>query len=105
MNEQTLHLLELIRQNPDLPVVPLVWSEGNYDDYAWYIAKWGDACVGEYAAYSERIYTDRDDLKEDYLNYNDEDFDGLTEDEIEAKLDEITAPYWVNAIIVDIDPL
>ena len=106
MNEQTLHLLELIRQNPDLPVVPLVYSECIYEcDYRYYLAKWGRAYVGEYATYSERFYTDRDDLKEDYLGYNDEDFDGLDEAEIEAKLNEILDPYWVKAIIVDIDPM
>lgn len=65
-------LLELVRQNPDLPVIPMVDGELCGDDYAWYVGSFGTARVGEYAAYGEKWYDDRDEFKEDYYGYNDD---------------------------------
>lgn len=65
-------LIELVRQNPDLPVIPMVDGELCGDDYGWYIGSFGTAKVGEYALYGDRWYDDREDFKEDYYGYNDD---------------------------------
>lgn len=64
-------LIELIQQNPDLPVVPMVDSEVCDDIYGWYMGTITTAKVGEYAHYGDRWYDDREDFKEDYCDDND----------------------------------
>ena len=67
-----LKLIELMREYPDLSVIPIVDSEVCGDDFAYYIGSFGEAFVGEYAIYNDKFYDDRDDFKEDYFGYNDD---------------------------------
>lgn len=59
-------LLELIKQNPDLPVVPMVDSEVVAQDYGYWLGRWGHCEVTEYYNGRERIHF-RDDDEEDVL--------------------------------------
>lgn len=65
-------LIELVQQNPELSVIPMVDGELCGDDYAWYVGSFGTARVGEYALYNDRWYDDRSDFKEAYYDYNDD---------------------------------
>lgn len=99
-------LLELIRDNPNLPVVPLVSGEIAGDDYGYWLGAWDDAFLSEYIMTREGdILFARDgdvygDL-EKYLSIND--FDALPEDDAECRQIWGRLP-WREAIIVLIDP-
>lgn len=107
----TNELLRLIAENPDLPVVPMVDYEVVYEGYGRWLGSFGTACVGEYALFGERYYEDREEFKEQYFNYHEEDLcerfnydpvhDG-TNDALEKYLDEVADKYFVKAILVNI---
>ena len=63
MNE----LFELIKENPDLPIVPMVDAEIVGDDSGWWLGEWGKAEVTEYYKGEERIHF-KDDDEEDVLS-------------------------------------
>lgn len=61
-------LLNLIQENPDLEIVPMVDSEVVADnDSIWWMGKWGEAKLTEYYSGREHIHF-RDDDEEDVLN-------------------------------------
>ena len=64
---KTEELLKLIRENPDLPVVPMVDSEVVADDGGYWLGAWGHCEVTEYYLGEERIHF-KDDDEEDVLN-------------------------------------
>ncbi|MEG0898337.1 MAG: hypothetical protein RSF40_01325 [Oscillospiraceae bacterium] len=104
-NLKTAKLIQLIKDNPTLPVVPMI----NYDtcaddDCGYWLGSFGDCSVGKYATYRERFYTDEDELKEEYFNQHDEDYQGMSSDLIEADLGEKTKDMWIEAILVYIEP-
>lgn len=83
-------LLELIKQNPDLDIVPMVDGELGGDDWSYWMGKWGKAEVDEVYHEDERIYfksTDEDELVEKQGdNIYDEEYPGskqLTDEENE----------------------
>jgi len=98
----TEKLLQLVKENPTLPVVPLVYSEIVCDDgYAYWLGQFGDCDVSEYACYNERFYTDREELEEDYYNRHDEEYDSsMSDDEITMDIKSKTESMWTKAIIV-----
>lgn len=67
-----LKLIELMREHPDLSVIPLANAEVCGCGFAYYIGTFGEAFVGEYAIYNDKFYDDRDDFKDDYFGYNDD---------------------------------
>lgn len=40
--------MQLIAENPDLPIIPFVDGEMVLDDYGYWMGSWGDARVDEY---------------------------------------------------------
>lgn len=73
MNDNFKKLLEKVKDNPDLPIIPLVDGEVCVNDgNAYYMAEWGISEVGEYTEYNERVYFNRDEFEEDYYDYNDD---------------------------------
>lgn len=64
---KTEQLLKLIKENPDLPVVPMVDSEVVADDCGYWLGAWGYCEVNEYYLGEERIHF-RDGDEEDVLN-------------------------------------
>ena len=96
-------LFRLTRDNPDLPVVPMVDREILGDDSGYWLAGWGQARVDEYLVceHSERVAFKSDGdvfgTLEDYLSYDD--FDKLPDLESECRPIYDALP-WTKAIIV-----
>ena len=59
-------LLKLIKDNPDLPVVPMVDAEIAGDDYGYWLGSWGRCEVTELYLGREKIHF-KDDDEEDVL--------------------------------------
>lgn len=102
-------LIKLIKENPDLPIVPMVDSEVVADDsYSWWLGKWGRCEVTRYYLGRERVHFPDDD-EEDVLN----DLDGcryshdqqgrdiydLTDEEWNRLYQSVP---WVDCIVVHI---
>ena len=103
--------LRLVKENPDLPIIPMVDSAVVADDdYDTWLGSFGDCRIDSYVSFKyygeEKFFTrygDEDILKEyfeeqiaDELGVDDECIEKLAREKIE-KLP------WVKAIIVDID--
>ena len=106
MNRGIKNLIELVKQNPDLPIVPMIDSEIVAEDgnMKW-LGSWGDAHIDYYLHKDERIYfknADFDDLVEDLMC--DETFENYSDEEAEKKAEEMVKNYeWVKCIRIDID--
>lgn len=101
--ERLEELFRLIKENPNLPILPMVDSEIVADDgCARWTASWGSAYVGEYIVGDERVYFKDEDEAEDVLNdcIGGEDFYTMTEAEVERRYNELPR---IKAIIVNID--
>ena len=72
MNENIKNLLKLIKENPDLPVVPVVNEEVVGDGGPYFLGEWSLPYVEEYAVYDDRFFDDRDEFKDYYFGYNDD---------------------------------
>lgn len=108
--EKVAVLLNLIKENPDVEILPMVHRDCIFDDsWAYWMAKWSSAELDKYYVSSERVYKYSDDfeeLVERWIDNNYEDYEGLTDDELEAKATEIINGYeWTDAIIVYIESL
>lgn len=69
MNEKTQKLIELIKENPDLPIIPMVYYEVVGEDYGNWVGRFSTCYIGEYALFRNKYYEDRDEFKEDYYDY------------------------------------
>ena len=87
-------LFRLMRENPDLPVVPMVDGEICGDDSGYWCGAWGHASV-DYMAF--KSWDDVFDTLEKYLT--DEEFEKLPESESECRAHYDALP-WTKAIIV-----
>ena len=106
----TEKLLQLIKENPDLPVIPMVNEEVVADDcYSWWMGHWGDSEVTEYYIGKEHVHFKSDD-EEDALcdmpgcgYYQTPDGREI----LDLSDEEWTALYnsleWIKAIVVYID--
>lgn len=106
MNNKTDAFLTLIRENPDLPIVPMVDAEVVGDDTRTWMGIWGAAKVDEYLLpendyESLKFKSDDDvfDVLEERLS--EEEFDALPENMDECRKVYDALP-WVKAIIVEI---
>lgn len=104
--ENIKELLELIEQNPDLPILPMVDSEIVSDDYcAYWAASWGKARIDSYCFDNERIWFLSDDKYEI--------FDGvcslptgLSEEQEEKFIENVVSSLsWRKAVIVNIEAI
>lgn len=108
MNENTKKLLELIQENPSLPIVPMVDAEiVAGDDFGRWMGAWGCARVDEYLIppqdYEPMIFKSDDDVFDTLEKCLPEaEFDALPESESECRPVYDALP-WIKAIIVDID--
>lgn len=103
INEKAAKLLQLIKENPELPIVPMVNYEVCSEDSGYWTGSIGDVNAEEYAVYNERVYTDKDELKEDYYNNNVDFFESLSDKETEKLLEKKTGHWWIKAIVVYIE--
>ena len=106
------NLKKLISENPELPIVILANEDANCGDYAYTFCTSVHAEIGEILdcwqeQNDEICYTDRDMFREqieDNLSMDDE-WDGKSDEEIEAEIDRIEAeyePYWKKCIILTV---
>lgn len=102
-------LLELIHENPELRIVPMVETECAADDCcAWWVSSWGKATVEEiyFNDERERVYI----KDEDYDSLVDEEYDKFfgidIDDETAMKLarEKVDAYPWEKVIAVKIEP-
>lgn len=98
-------LLTLVRENPDLPVVPMVEAEVVGDDWGRWIGKIGDVRIDEYLLTKYQVlFKSMDDawdvLERWQMDYPD--FGEIPDGEMEQNLLYESLP-WVKAIIVNID--
>lgn len=99
-------LFRLMRENPELPVVPMVDGELAGDDFGRWLGKWGSCSIGKYIIGEERVhFFDGEDWQEIENTLTDgqityEEFDNATEAETKAIYEALP---WVKAIIVDIN--
>ena len=106
-NRLLKELLELIKQRPDLPIIPMVDSEIVCDDScSRWMGSWGSCYIGEYINGEERLhFREEDDLEEIEEALTDgavtcEDFEAMSDEEAKGAYDSLP---WIKAIIVDID--
>ncbi len=101
------YLLELIKDNPDLPIVPLVATECVHDDsYGYWLNKWGSAEIDEYYVEDGRFYLsdDFEELVDEWIDNNFQEYPDLTEQELENLAKEEVRKYgWIKAIVVCIE--
>ena len=69
MENNTQKLIELIKENPDLPIIPMVYYEVVGEDYGNWVGRFSTCYIGEYALFQEKYYEDRDEFEEDYYDY------------------------------------
>jgi hypothetical protein len=126
----TEKFLQLVKENPTLPIVPMVYYEVVGEDYGSWVGSFGSAYVGEYTMFYDRYFDDREEFKEYYYDYHDEELCEMfgyepwvnevtfsqgkcTRAEVEKNnkagklleehLDKIADEYFVKAIIVNIN--
>ena len=103
MRGKTRQLFELIRDNPDLPIVAYVDSDIVADDgYGRWLASFGSSGIIEYIMvemyndYPEMVEKDDTERYEEFLY----DCTEMTEEEIQEHIKNIE---WIKAIAVNID--
>lgn len=104
--EKITELLELIKGNPDLPIVPMVDSEVVSDDsYGRWMGSFGGSYVGEYIVGKDQIhYRDDEDWGEiESLLSEDYGCDVFAEMDDETEKRAYMEMPWIKAIIVAID--
>ena len=104
--ENREELFRLIKENPELPIVPMVDAEIVAEDCGYWLGAWGRAEVDEYfiSERAERVFYKSDDDVFDVLerHLSDEEFEALPESEEECRQYYDKLP-WIKAIIVYIN--
>lgn len=98
-------LFRLMKENPDLPVIPMVDGEIPGNDCGYWLGAWGTAQLDEYLEASDRIVFKSDDDVFDVLErfLPDDEFYRLPYAELECRKIYDALP-WKKAIIVYIEP-
>ena len=101
--ERLAELFRLIKENPELPILPMVDSEIVADDFC---ARWTGSCgsaeIKDYIIGNERVYFKDDDDAETVLNdcIGGVDYWEQPEDVVEREYNNLP---WIRAIVVNID--
>lgn len=97
-------LIELIKENPDLPIVPMVDAEICEEDWGRWMGSWGNSRVDEYLVTKEEVVFKSDDdifdALEKFLFFKE--YEELPEDEDECRKYYDALP-WKKAIIININ--
>lgn len=95
-------LLQLMKENPDLPVVPMVDSEVVGGEYgARWMGSWGRAYIDRYWRGEERLYFYDENDTEDVLEET-KGWDWMDEATDAEALEVYRGLPWVQCIVVDI---
>lgn len=104
----TEKLLKLAKENPDLPIIPMVYTEVVAgDEYAHWLGEVSSVEIGEYYICEEnnKVYTDIIELSE-YIadkHMDDEEWVELTNEVASEKAMQIAKALMTKAIIIYID--
>lgn len=101
--ENINQLFELIKQNPDLPIIPMVDQEVIADDsHGRWMGSWGSGRIGEYFIVEENMYFRENEEVEALLSekYGHNAFLQMDDETAKKAYEEIP---WIKAIIVNID--
>lgn len=107
-SENIKTLLELIKENPELPIVPMVDSEIVGDGCGRWNGSWGTTRIDRYLTTKDDwepqiIFESDEDVAEALEKYlTDDEFERLPDDETEWQKVYDGLP-WIKAIIVNID--
>ncbi len=103
-------LLALMKEHPDLPVVPMVGSDIVADDsYGYWLASWGQCKLDRYWVGEESVhFYDENDEDEICQTLNDRNYNGVHwidayDQTDEENLVEYKALPWTEAIVVYIE--
>ena len=99
-NPRLAQLLDLMQENPHLPIVPMVNSEVVADDtWGYWLGSWGPASVEKYYSGEERVYfydeNDMEDLLAEVKGWDW--YDDASDEEI---LDAYRCLPWIECIVV-----
>lgn len=107
--KKTEELKELIKENPDLPIVVLVDSDVVADDsYAAWFAPDVRFHIGQILSVEnhiveDRTFTDRDDFEDEVILFVDDAYPGLSQEEQDEQVQRIMKeyePYWKKCICI-----
>ena len=123
-------LIELVKENPDLPIITMVHGEVCGDDNGYWFGHCSSASIEEVGLIGERYYDDRDEFKEVYYDRHDEELcekfgylprccaasvergeyteeqfaaNCLAEEKLWAYLNEVANKYMIKAIVMYVD--
>lgn len=108
--ENIKQLLKLIKDNPELEILPMVDCECvPNDDFAYWMGEWGVAEVDHYYCRDERVYFKNDDFEElvdNWIECNYEKYPRSNNELLEERaMTEIESYNWVKAIVVKINSI
>ncbi len=99
-------LIELVKENPNLPIIPMVNTDVVLsDDYNYWLGSFGTVEIGSYYVSDERIFFDLDDLTDQFLEDHccDDKWENLSDEEQVKKAENIAKKKMRPAIIIWID--
>lgn len=113
-NLMTARLIQMIRENPELPVVPMVNEEVVADDtHSWWLGEFGMCSIDSYYsdADAERVWLkadDEEDLLDKWADDHSDEIEEMSNAEAEVYINKrgkawIESLPWVRAIIVWIE--
>lgn len=107
--KNTKELFKLIKENPDLPIVPMVDAEIIGDDSGYWLGSWGEAYIDKYILHEDYgviFYEENDpditDIFEKFFDYAECGIDEEIPDSeaIPLMKQKIDTLDWIKAIIV-----
>ena len=95
-------LLEMVADNPELPVIPMVSYDCVADDCGYWLSRFGNVEIGEIYEGEEKVYIrDKDDWNEIFEDISTAwEVANLSDEEAEKKVDSLD---WKKGIIVYIE--
>lgn len=108
MNENTNKLLELVKENPDLPIIPMVNYEICSGDYGYWMASFSTCSVEEYMIdewYGDGCVRFKSDDEEDTIleGIAEHKYGDCTNVDNWKKAEDYLKTLWKKAIIVYIE--
>lgn len=111
--EKIENLLTLIKENPDLRIVPMVDADIIGEDFGWYMGVWGSAMIDYFVhgadtdfLTEERVYfyeNDRDDVEEEIEEAIYANLPTVSEDDLQQEVKkEMKEIKWEKVIAVNI---
>ena len=104
--ERLAELFRRIKENPELPILPMVDSEIVADDgYARWSASWGSSEIDEYYITKEKVHFKDDDDWEEIADVLSSEFgydvyEGMSDTTAKEVYNNLS---WIRAIVVNID--